>query len=138
MEDIAPWKKNQICIKSLFFYSLAVALALCLNSQKVSFLICQIIIKSTFYPVGFLNEVLRNVYKNITKTAKYFLTTNIKYIPQSLCLKFSSHKNDFLKGEMCISLSQTLTIPLPLTPSGAGCCERSIVATPECAWFPCL
>lgn len=75
VEDIAPWKKNQICIKSLFF-SLAVALALCLNSQKVSFLICQIIIKSTFYPVGFLNEVLRNVVnKNTSKTVKYFLMT---------------------------------------------------------------
>ena len=57
VEDIAPGKKNQkICTESLFFCSLAVTLALCLNSQKVSFLICQIIIKSTSYPGGSFND----------------------------------------------------------------------------------
>lgn len=65
MEDTAARRKTQLCIEALFFNSLAVTLALGLNSQKVSFLICQIIIKPTSYPGVVLNEVVRNVvYKN--------------------------------------------------------------------------
>lgn len=76
---------------------LAVTLALCLNSHKVSFLICQMIIKSASYPEGFLNEVLRDVYKNTSGVVNFFDKTNIKCIEQSMCLKFSSQKIFFFQ-----------------------------------------
>ena len=42
-----------------------------------------------------------------------------------MCLKFSRHKDDFLKGEMCMSFSHTLTLPIPLTP-GVDCGGQNV------------
>lgn len=91
MGGLARGKETPICTESFFFSSLAVTLALCPNSQ-VSFLICQIIIKSNSFPLGFLNEVLRDVVckKKYFKNCKIFFDkVDIKEIPQSL--KFFNH-----------------------------------------------
>lgn len=59
------------------------------------------------------------------------------YILWSVCLKFSSHKNGFLKGEMSIALSHTLCLYLgPLL--GQMAVNRVLVTAPECAWLPHL
>lgn len=93
--------------------------------------------------MGFINEVLRDVvYKNTSKTVKYFFdNTDNKYISQSMCLTFFSHKKKkmiFLKGEMHVSLSYTLTLLKPLTTSGRIAVDRALVTTPEWTWFPRL
>lgn len=48
------------------------------------------------------------------------------YVAEHTCLKSPSLRGDFLKGEICNSLSYTLTTPTLLATCRVDCCGHSL------------